>query len=291
MSILFTILKIIGIVLMAVLAIFFFLVLMLLFHPVYYKVAGWIEEDVRISGRFLWLFGILWIGYQVSEKSLTYCIRLIGIPIRRYPKKPKKENKAPKQDKTPKQDTPEECDTCQIQKEQESVVDKPLENKSLKEEKKPPSFEHAKNKANIPKRKAFGNNLIQRIKDMVQKVIGIGKRLRKEWKDEANKSAFSLIIKELLYLFKKVRPKDIRGEISFSTGDPALTGQVLGIISVFPWLYQYKLLLSPDFLSEELYVRGNVTVKGHLMLIHPCISLLRMLKDKNIKTLIQKIRN
>ena len=69
MSILFLLLKIIGVIL-AVILVF---LLLCLFHPVFYQVEGILKEDAKpiVKGKFWWLFQILGFEILFSEGNLT----------------------------------------------------------------------------------------------------------------------------------------------------------------------------------------------------------------------------
>ena len=77
MSILFLLLKIIGVIL-AVILVF---LLLCLFHPVFYQVEGILKEDAKpiVKGKFWWLFQILGFEILFSEGNLSLKIRIFGI--------------------------------------------------------------------------------------------------------------------------------------------------------------------------------------------------------------------
>lgn len=45
---------------------------------------------------------------------------------------------------------------------------------------------------------------------------------------------------------------------TFALADPALTGQVLGILCMMPFLYQYDFHIFPDFESEFILYQGQL---------------------------------
>ena len=114
--------------------------------------------------------------------------------------------------------------------------------------------------------------------------------LKREISDERNQSAVRKFFEELLYLLSKINPKYCKADISFATGDPALTGEVTGALSLIPLFYQKRVHVYPDFTSDEFYIRGNLMVKGHMALFHLLRSGIHILRDKNIKRLWYKIR-
>ena len=90
---------------------------------------------------------------------------------------------------------------------------------------------------------------------------------------------------ELWYLVSHLKPNYIESDISFSAGDPALTGKITGAVSLLPVLYRYDAQVYPDFLSEEAYIRGRLKMKGHMALFHFVRSLIRLIRDENIRKL------
>ncbi len=108
--------------------------------------------------------------------------------------------------------------------------------------------------------------------------------------DEANKKTVKGIFGELRYLLKHIRVRKITTDLSFSAGDPALTGQVLGGLCLVPFLYQKGVGIYPDFEAEKWYVKGNFKVEGHARGIHFVCSTIRLWKDKNLRRLIKRLR-
>ena len=76
MSVILLILKIIGWILLTLLAIFLLIVFLVLFVPVRYRTDGSIEENIRVQGKVHWLLHILTFDGCFPEIFLAYC-RLI----------------------------------------------------------------------------------------------------------------------------------------------------------------------------------------------------------------------
>jgi small-conductance mechanosensitive channel len=79
------------------------------------------------------------------------------------------------------------------------------------------------------------------------------------------------------------------GGLTFALADPALTGQVLGILCMMPFLYQYDFHIFPDFESESYYIRGSYDVKGRIQLIFLLVTAIRLLADKEIRSFLKKL--
>ena len=129
------------------------------------------------------------------------------------------------------------------------------------------------------------------LKEKVRDVRGLVERIRREWQEEANRSALKLLWGEIRALLTHVLPRNIKVEAVFSTGEPDTTGQALGAISMIPAVYRYQVHLVPDFESEEFYFRGTFDIRGRIRGIHGILLLYHLIRDKNIRSIIQRYRN
>ncbi|MBP3488024.1 MAG: hypothetical protein J6K53_06475 [Roseburia sp.] len=107
--------------------------------------------------------------------------------------------------------------------------------------------------------------------------------------DENNKIVFPAIWTEVKYLLCHFKFRRIKTDLAFSLGDPALTGQVLGALSVLPFLYQYEIQIAPDFVSEEVYIKGSFDIKGYARGIHVLKSVIRLIRKKEFRIWLKKL--
>ena len=107
--------------------------------------------------------------------------------------------------------------------------------------------------------------------------------IKQQLTDEHNHSVVKKLFKELGYLLKHFKFRKIKTDLVFSAGDPALTGQILGVLCMLPVLYQYEFRLVPDFETEEMYIKGSFLAAGKIRLIHGLMSVLRSVLDKEIR--------
>lgn len=63
-------------------------------------------------------------------------------------------------------------------------------------------------------------------------------------------------------LLKHIFPRRIKGWVHFGTSDPALTGELLGGLSILFAMYGQGVRVTPDF--EQEILEGELEVKGHL---------------------------
>ena len=89
------ILKIIGIVLLCILAFILLLLLVILFVPVRYRVVGSYDKEAYLKAKVTYLLHL--IGFTaIYEVSFKAVLRILFVPIRLLPKKEKKDKKPEK---------------------------------------------------------------------------------------------------------------------------------------------------------------------------------------------------
>lgn len=88
-------------------------------------------------------------------------------------------------------------------------------------------------------------------------------------------------------LLIRIRPRRIQGHLQFGLQDPSVTGCLTGLVSVVPFIYQTDFDVVPDFETEKSYVEGDCRMSGHIFGIHILIFMIQMLKSKKIRRLIR----
>ena len=95
--------------------------------------------------------------------------------------------------------------------------------------------------------------------------------------------------KEVFKLLKRLRPKKYIVKAKYGFEDPALTGKVLGVISmIFPFTEEHMEVI-PCFESKVL--KGNAMVKGKIYIIHFICLAWNLVWCKYIRKLYKDARN
>lgn len=326
LHIVLTILKIIGIFFAAVLAIVLLLLLFVLFVPLRYKIkASRYEEEPQIEeadteedvhGNFLnslkakvrisWLFHIIDISYQYENQEGALKVRLFGIPLS-FQEKEEKPNKVKKEKRKRKKSSrkketddgtreksllTEGLNSDKLDKTEDDL--KKMENPLLMSEEKIEEdmvSSHKKKKNRIESIKKKLEKLKKKFIDIVcttEKAVDKIKALKDFIDRESNKAAFLFGKKQLGYLLKHIKPGRFRWYLRFGTGDPALTGQILAILSIFYSYYGKNVDIQPDFeqavFESELYMKGRIRTSKLLWIAY------QIYRDKNIKGLTTEFR-
>lgn len=303
----FTILKVIGIILLVVLALILTALLCVLFVPVKYRAVGSFDNtDIRAKAHASWLFHLFALHIEYADETDGY-IRLVFVKkglfadslgdnyeafnddVMDDAAKTETEDKVSEntgdEHKIPADESEhitdelaeDEC-TARTHNEYRSVTD---ENQHIKQQTKPTHKKTYKKPHKKSHKKQF--------KDKSDKIKNCIYKLKREYSDERNKAAFLHLKKELFIILKRICPRRLKLTMVYSTGSPDTTGISLGILACFPVGYTNRWRITPDFESEKPYAKGSFDIKGHVIVISILAATLRILFDKNCRRLYNRI--
>lgn len=104
-------------------------------------------------------------------------------------------------------------------------------------------------------------------------------------RDPRNQDAVFYMLRKAMHLLKKIRPRILEANVTYSGGDPAVTGYLTGALSLCKFSYDKKCSLNPDFSSEEPYLWGDFSVKGIVILWDIVYLVISVLLHKNCRRL------
>lgn len=107
------------------------------------------------------------------------------------------------------------------------------------------------------------------------------KRMKRFATDDRTKAALSLAWSQLKGFLVKLLPNKVWGDLRFGTDDPALTGEILGGISIFYPLFMDNVKVVPDF--QETVLEGELYLKGRIRLLTVAQIAWRLYRDKNVR--------
>lgn len=123
----------------------------------------------------------------------------------------------------------------------------------------------------------------------IKKTWNNSKELKALLEMDVTKEAFLDLKKEAGIFLKLLRPKRLKGYVEFGTGDPASTGQIFGMISIFYFAYLPEVALYPLF--DEKRFSTELFVKGRLRFLRMFGCLMRLYGNRKIKYVYKKITN
>ena len=308
MAVLLLILKIIGIILLILLGLILLILAVVLFVPVRYQVSGSIGEKTTVRIAVTWLLHAVSWRAAYEEEGFSSQLRIFGIT--RKGKKPD-DGEPGEDDREDGAEEPEERSAADaLLTDGEQKTDGILtdgeqgeaERLDERQAKEPDPAEHKElEQANPAVRRKRRGGLVRRIWERIRAFFaGLVRKLRqlragikealKKIKDvrtfltdERHREVLPLIFTELKYLLTHFKFRRIRTDLTFSMGDPALTGQVLGGLCVLPFLYRYQVQVYPDFEAENTYVTGTFDIKGRARGLHIAVSAVRLLGKKEFR--------
>ncbi len=310
MDIVLSVLQILGWILLALLLLFVVVLLVILFCPLRYQVEGeWLEEKwAKFKAHWLLhLFGVK-ISYgddliygeaHVLWKKFTFSYDLT-----------KKEDEADVEDATVEMENDSEEEASEVARtvlgtaepdekvvgtesaaqlrgeSTEKIVEEPasdskeidLEDEALKER-----LSDEENEDSLKDEEK--ESIVSKIKGILERIKEIYQKIKKILSDEKNQDAIKHLKNEVICLIKIFLPKKSKVDAVFSTGSPDTTGQLFGILALFPGMYQKNWKIIPDFQADDPYFKGTFWGKGRIRVSQFVGIVLRILFDKNCRRL------
>lgn len=274
MSVVLTVLKILGMVLLGILALVLFLLSVLLLVPVRYAVSGSVGDSVKVSGKAGWLLSAIRYEFSLEDGEVTGGVRIFGFRVRRKAKVTEAELE---------EDAAEaELAATELGTEDDAPPAKESGSTGQVQEQDNLQCNSEQKKTGDAREKI--SRQFRKIRRSLQNAKSFAERIHKLFTDELNQYAVKKIWAQCLYLLGHFRFRKMYTDLTFSLSDPAWTGQALGIFSMIPLFYQYEVHLYPDFESDKLYVQGDFEIKGRIRLVHLVVVTIRLLLDQKVRT-------
>lgn len=278
----FTILKVIGIILLVVLALILTALLCVLFVPVKYRAVGSFDNtDIRAKAHVSWLLHLFALHIEYADETDGY-IRLAFVKRKLFDDADSDYENDEKAAEASDDDVMDEAAKTETE-------DKVSENTGDEPKISADENQHIKQRTKLTHKKTYKKPHKKQFKDKSEKIKNCIYKLKREYSDERNKAAFLHLKKELFIILKRICPRRLKLTMVYSTGSPDTTGISLGILACFPVGYTNRWRITPDFESEKPYAKGSFDIKGHVIVISILAATLRILFDKNCRRLYNKI--
>lgn len=132
--------------------------------------------------------------------------------------------------------------------------------------------------------KGIWNKITETIKSIWMKIRGIAHKLGEcgsFLRQDTTKAAFQTLFGKGRRIVLHLLPRKIRGKLIFGFSDPALTGEVLGIVSWFYLRYQRAFTLIPVF--DYPVLEGKVQMRGRMYLSYLIWQAVSLLRDRDVR--------
>ena len=299
---LFTVLKIIGIVILVLLGLILFVLLLVLFVPVRYRGSGSYQNGTFMTTlRGSWLLHIVSVmGAYQNGQELHLVLRIFGIPFfdtfRNKKAKPTKTKGKPTGEI---QAASSEKDDSGYLGSEETFQEENFYEDSSQEENSYQKYGQTVKKPNIiQKIKDFFTkfvNFFKKIKFTFDKVCDTMVRIKKNIKyylellqRDSTKQALSVCWGQFGRIVKKVAPRKFRVNLHLGFEDPAVMGQVLAVWGMLYPLHLGAVDIQPEF--DQVVLEGDFSFQGKVSVIVFVHAGCVLLFNKDLKGLIKSLR-
>ena len=309
LTVLLTILKIIGIVIASVTGLMLILVLLFLLSPVRYKGRIKFDGSPLITARGSYLFHIVSVHFDMNSEGSDFSVRIFGHKLRNRDDKkksghrtsghPSRQEFAGNLPRVEISDNPpgESKSGQDSQSSNENIfTDQPEQGNAIHiTQDKKGIFKKAKDIYNkvIAKIKRIYEGLIGKIKKIYHKITSMADnitekrdRLFSEINDPVNKRGFRFAIDLVKKLIKHILPGKYSIFIRFGTDDPAVTGELVGLVYTFAVTTGLNVRVNPDF--ENKVFECDIPFKGRICIIRLVIWAIKAYRNKDFRQLIGK---
>lgn len=274
------ILKILGILILVILGLLLLIFLTVLLVPIRYEASLEKQEKILAKGKISWLFSLIKLEFSYSENGLETEFKFF--------KKRKTKDEPIKEEFVREYDEEELTALEKEINEEVQLIEPQMESKPESAEQVVEKIEKIDEYEDCSKEEDDEEEeIIQKEPShLKEQLLEIYEFLKKP----SVRKTIRKIFNRLKKIIKKVLPRKLNADIHFGFGDPAITGQVLAIVSMFYAWYCGCINLEPDFESEEIIIDGNIDMKGKLRFIYFLSFMIKTAIDiwfnKEIKTFI-----
>lgn len=273
--IIFTILKIIGVILLSIVLLVLSILFILLFWPIRYK-GSIVVKDKKPYGKInvSFFFKILSFTIELINNEPTTSFKIFGI------KKGKK--KQTSKIKKSKSNKPQKVKKNENKKKEIQLVEKPKKVKNTNQK-------SASNKTK-PKKEKIKFKILS-IYDKLLSIKGKFDSYYEFLTSESSIRAVYILKLRGFKLLKHILPRKLKGKVYYGMKDPYTTGLIYGGITMFYGIYGKTLILYPDFETEDTIIpHGNVKFRGRIHIGYIIYQAFRVYRIPRVREFIKFIK-
>lgn len=294
MSILFLILKIIGILILIPIV----LLLILLIFPICYQIEGDFDgkspkAQIKVSWAVIFLR-----AKAFYEEELNFGIRIFGIPIYDSRKehwsvfgehKEKDKKKHKKRPDSKKKQNNKKTNKKRVEKKKSTYPSEDVFDLTWDEKSEDKISESKIEKTTDKEKEFFGKRIVNflkkcynRCKNFITKISKITNKMEMIgdlFEDEDIIEAVKRIKRYGVNGVKLLLPQKLNAKITFGFEDPYYTGKVLGWTAALIPIYGDHIDITPDF--EKRILKGELKIKGRIRRYKILYLLWKVYKDKD----------
>lgn len=318
LHIVFLILKIIGIIV----GLIVLLLLFLLFVPIRYK--GSLDYFEKGNGwvKIYWLLHIVSAKLTIEQNHPQLAIKILGIPLGSRKRK-KEEDQFDFETGT--EFSQSQAEPAKLPETVEKEVE--IQDIEKTEPKIEQTFEKKEEEINVEQEEAneqiedttesssFWKKGIQKVQIIWRRIISIPSKLKAVWEnfkatvlaigkkltsskqklteikeillEENSRMVYGFLKVRLLRIVQHIRPKKFQLYLHYGFEDPALTGEVTGVMAMFLGWYENAISLEPDF--QQSVLEGSLKFRGRVRIAVLLWEGIRVVFHKSFRVMIKKL--
>ncbi len=303
LDIILQVLAVLGIILLVLLAVLLTFVLLVLFFPVTYRFYGRKGEGgIRCTAKVKWLFGLLRIRYSYPEgghltvKAVCFTLFDAAIPGGAAPEA---EPEAAASAKTAGAENDDKGTRGKKTKGKRPGRTETNNKSSDRTETGGKSSERTEtNNKSSDRTETDGNTIFLKFHKLKYTICKIYDKIKKIWenityymellKEEETKLLFRYALFRTGKIWKHIRPRRIKVNITFGTGAPDTTGYLYGAYCMVSSFQGMNIWVTPDF--EQTVLQGEADASGHIAVWVLAWNGCKLFFDKKMRKFLKKIK-
>lgn len=293
LHIIFLILKIIGVILLAILGLIVLLLCVLLFVAVKYEGQGRCSgslQSLAAEFKFHWFFHLIRGHVIYQNENLFYQIKIAWKILASSEQEESfgtEEVRSDPETVITAHSIPETPDIIQEDAKEEIPDMIPADTETSEKEENEKRREKITDKISRFFRRI--KYTFQKICDKIKKLTETKDKFTDFITDEIHKNAWGRVLKEIKRLFCRLNPKQLELDLHFGFEDPSITGKTLAVFGILYPFTTDHVRLRPDF--EQEVFEGEGRIKGRIRAAYFMSTMLHLLLDKHVRMTYKDVRN
>lgn len=292
MSVILSILKVLGILLLLLLGILLLLMVLILVCPIRYRIEGAKvpsakEQTLTLKASAKWLLGILGIKYDYPEPGAVK-IRFLCFTF--YDSLKPSKNKKNRKVSSPKTDTsisstdhsPTSATEVQASDNEATTETATVTTATANGPKAVQAEE--KEAAGKQQRKNDNPGLKEKLMHFYQEYCFY----KKFWNARETQELLAKVLNRCKRIMRSVLPSKLDAKLLIGTGEPDTTGYVMAVYGIFFSVLGNRVEITPDF--EQQIFEGYFKVQGRICIFTLLRHVLSILLDRNLRIVYNRFK-
>ena len=297
LSVIGSILRVLGMILLILLGIILVILLLVLFMPIVYRAEGEKQDKLLASARVRWLFGLLRVEFIYPDPG-SLVVKVLCFKVFDSGAESSRDQT---DDSGSIQSEPEDIENMvteisEAPEKTESLSSSPKNEDDWIDQEAVRAHEAAWQEV---ERKLRGEKAESKFDKFKYTFRNTCDKIKEAWKNityyknilSENETRLLLdhVMLRIGKILKSIRPRKLSADLLFGTGSPDTTGYILGVYGMLSPFIGGSVILTPDF--ESAILKGTFLVAGHITIARILWQGLLLVLDKKLWHFIDRIKH